>query len=86
MQYKVRFSVKHGGSALTYREVGHNTTEYICCYDGFEAIRQALKAVGLPLEIAYDGVNGTVYEVTGKQLRDLGFAIEDSTDFRRAIN
>jgi hypothetical protein len=86
MQYKVRFSVKHGGSALTYREVGHNTTEYICCYAGFEAIRHALKSVGLPLEIAYDGVNGTVYEVTGKQLRDLGFAIEDNTEIRRAIN
>ena len=71
---------------MTYREVGHNTTEYVCCYDGFEAIRHALKSVGLPLEIAYDGVNGTVYEVTGEQLRDLGFAIEDSTEFRRAIN
>lgn len=71
---------------MTYREVGHNTTDYICGYDGFGAIRQALKAVGLPLEIAYDGVNGTVYEVTDKQLRDLGFAIEDSTEFRRAIN
>jgi hypothetical protein len=86
MRYKVRFSVKHGGNALTYREVGHNATEYVCCYDGFEAIRHALKSAGLPLEIAYDGVNGTVYEVTGKQLRDLGFAIEDSTEFRRAIN
>ena len=72
---------------MTYQEVGHNTTEYICCYDGFEAIRQALKSVGLPREIAYDGVNSTVYEVTGKQLRDLGFAIEDApSDFRRAIN
>jgi hypothetical protein len=77
MRYRVRFSVKHGGSALTYRQVGQITTEYVCCYDGFEAIRQALKTAGLPREIAYDGANGTVYEVTGKQLRDLGFAIED---------
>lgn len=86
MRYKVYFAVKHGGNALTYREVGQNTTEYICCFDGFEAIRHALKLVGLPLEIAYDGVNDTVYEVTDKQLRDLGFAIEASTEFRRAIN
>jgi len=78
MRYKVCFSVKHGGSALTYREVGYNTTDYVCCFAGFEAIRHALESVGLPPEIAYDGANGTVYEVTGKQLRDLGFAIEDS--------
>lgn len=78
--------MKHEGSALTYREVGHNTTEYICCYAGLEAIRHALESVGLPLEIAYDGVNSTVYEVTGKQLRDLGFAIEDNAEIRRAIS
>ena len=41
-------------------------------------MKHALTAAGLPREIAHEGENGTVYEVTGEQLRNVGFAIEHS--------
>ena len=83
MTHKVRFSVRHEGSALVFQPAAQTISaqsmaEYVCCFDGFEAIKQALIDAGLPTEIAYAGENATVYEVTGQQLRDIGFAIEDS--------
>ena len=75
MRYRVRFAVKQAGRALAYREVGDNDAEFVCCFGGIPAIKKALAAAGLPSQIAREGDNTAVYEVSENQLRRLGFAI-----------
>ena len=62
---------------MIFRLADGKTAEYVCCFDGLKAIEKAIKAANLPAEIASSAVNATVYEVTDKQLRDLGFAVEN---------
>ena len=82
MTHAVRFFVKQTGSvALTFRIEGEaiptqQNNAHLCCFKDLEALKGALAGVGLPESIADEGEAET-HGVTGQQLRDLGFLIDD---------
>jgi hypothetical protein len=84
MMHTVHFSLAvAGGTTLTYRLHGQaimhdEAAAHISHFPDIEELTQMLIAVGLPASIATGQKQGSFYEVTGQQLRYLGFPVEDS--------
>jgi hypothetical protein len=82
MTHAVRFFIKQTGSvALSFRIEGEaiptqQNNAHLCCFKDLEALKAALVAEGLPQSIVDTGEAET-YGVTGQQLRNLGFLIDD---------
>ena len=77
------FFIKQNGSVvLTFRIEGEaiptqQNNAHLCCFKDLEAVKAALSSVGLTESIADDG-DAETHGVTGQQLRDLGFLIDDA--------
>jgi hypothetical protein len=79
MTHTVHFSIAiPSGTNLTYRlrnqVIPHGeVAAHIAHFSDIEELTLALLAVGLPASIATEQLRGSTHEVTGQQLRDLGF-------------
>jgi len=84
VMHTVHFSVAvASGANLTYRLhnqaiMNRDLAAHISHFPNTGVLTRALIAVGLPPSIVTERRRGTTDEVTGQQLRDLGFPIEDS--------
>jgi hypothetical protein len=85
MTHTAHFSVAiPSGTNLTYRLYNQvilhgELAAHISHFSDIDALTRALIAVGLPDSIATGQLRGSTHEVTGQQLRDLGFPFEDSS-------